>query len=137
MIKFQRRFTLLMTAERSDTVVEPPNFYYHLTTIHCRDLPRFAGLARISCRNVRFSQSANCGKTSPCEALEAYDEDFVYLPRQYTNTIRLSFIYHPFPAVTFLKIHHFYTNGSEMAINGKPHKPYFSIIAAFLWHISS
>ena len=65
------------------TVVEPPNFYYHLTTIHCRDLPRFAGFARFSGRNVRFSQSANRGKTSPCEALEAYDEDFIYLPRQY------------------------------------------------------
>ena len=72
-----------MVAERSDMVVDLLIFYYHLTTIHCRDLPRFAGLARISCRNVRFSQSANRGKTSPCEALEADDSDFVCVPRQY------------------------------------------------------
>ena len=78
-----------MTAE-SCTVVEHPFFYYHSTTIHCRDLPRFAGLARISGRNVRFSQCANRGKTSPCEALEAYDEDFIYLPRQQSVTERIS-----------------------------------------------
>ena len=60
-------------AELSDTVVEPSIFYYHLTTIHCRDLPRFAEFVRFSGRNVRFSQIANRGKTSPCEALEAYD----------------------------------------------------------------
>ena len=105
-----------MVAERSDMVVDLLIFYYHLTTIHCRDLPRFAGLARISCRNVRFSQSANRGKTSPCEALEAYDEDFVYLPRQHTNTILLSLIDQQKPAVTILEIHHFYTNGFR---NGK------------------
>ena len=74
-------------AELSDTVVDFPIFYYHSTTIHCRDLPRFAGLARISGRNVRFSQSANRGKTSPCEALEAYEEDFVCVPRQYFLSI--------------------------------------------------
>ena len=72
-----------MVAERSDMVVDLLNFYYHLTTIHCRDLPRFAGLARIFGRNVRFSRCANRGKTSLCEALEAYDEDFIYLPWKY------------------------------------------------------
>ena len=30
-------------AELFVTVVEPPNFYYHLTTIHCRDLPGSPG----------------------------------------------------------------------------------------------
>jgi hypothetical protein len=40
-------------AELSDTVVDLPISYYHSTTIHCRDLPRFAGFARFSGRNVR------------------------------------------------------------------------------------
>ena len=55
----------LFAAGLSDTVVDLSIFYYHLTTIHCRDLPRFAELARFSGRYVRFGYCANRGKTSP------------------------------------------------------------------------
>ena len=34
-----------MTVELSDTVVDLSIFYYHLTTIHCRDLPSWAGFS--------------------------------------------------------------------------------------------